>query len=66
VRMMLSLGVPAPEVARMAAFNPAQLIGKEQECGSITVGKRADLVALDDKGNVCLTLVGGRVAFAAL
>src|SRR5262249_42205769 len=65
VRMMLSLGFPAPEVARMAAFNPAQLIGKEQQCGSITVGKRADLVALDDKGNVRLTLVGGRVAFAA-
>ncbi len=66
VRMMLSLSFPAPDVARMAAFNPAQLIGKDHECGSITVGKRADLVALDDQGQVRLTLVGGRVAFAAL
>jgi N-acetylglucosamine-6-phosphate deacetylase len=66
VRMMLSLNFPVTDVARMAAFNPAQLIGKDQECGSITEGKRADLVALDDQGNVRLTLVGGQVAFNSL
>jgi N-acetylglucosamine-6-phosphate deacetylase len=66
VRMMLSLSFSAPDVARMAAFNPAQLIGKDHERGSITVGKRADLVALDDQGNVRLTLVGGQVAFESL
>jgi N-acetylglucosamine-6-phosphate deacetylase len=63
VRMMHTLGVPAHELAQMAALNPARLLGIEAECGSIEAGKRADLVALDDVGRVRLTLVGGRVAF---
>ena len=29
--------------------------------GSIEIGKRADLVALDEKGNVKLRIVGGRI-----
>jgi N-acetylglucosamine-6-phosphate deacetylase len=63
VRLMLSLGVPEVEVARMAATNPARLLKIENECGSIAEGKRADLVALDQKGNVRLTIIGGEVAF---
>jgi N-acetylglucosamine-6-phosphate deacetylase len=63
VRMMLSLDVPVEDVARMASSNPAQLLGLHQESGSIEIGKRADLVALDQAGNVRLTLIGGRVAF---
>lgn len=63
VRMMLSLDVPAEDVARMASINPARLLGINQEYGSIEIGKRADLVALDGEGNVRLTLIGGRVAF---
>ncbi|MGH9943295.1 MAG: N-acetylglucosamine-6-phosphate deacetylase [Pyrinomonadaceae bacterium] len=66
VWMMLSLGVPAPEVARMAALNPARLLGVDSECGSIEAEKRADLVALDDEGQVRLTLVGGRIAYTSL
>jgi N-acetylglucosamine-6-phosphate deacetylase len=46
----------------MASLNPARLVGVEQLCGSIEEGKRADLVALDDEGQVRLVLVGGRVA----
>jgi N-acetylglucosamine-6-phosphate deacetylase len=63
VRLMLSLGVPAEDVARMASSNPARLLGVDQDCGSLEVGKRADLTALDAEGNVRLTLIGGRVAF---
>jgi N-acetylglucosamine-6-phosphate deacetylase len=59
VRMMLSLGASEPEVARMAATNPARLLGLAHDCGSIEVGKRADLVALDQDGNVRATFVGG-------
>ncbi|HYE64066.1 MAG TPA: N-acetylglucosamine-6-phosphate deacetylase [Pyrinomonadaceae bacterium] len=65
VRMMLSLEVPATDVARMAAYNPARLLRVSEDCGSIEEGKRADLTALDDEGSVRLTLVGGRVAFDA-
>ncbi len=65
VRMMLSLGGSEVEVAKMAASNPARLLGIEQECGSIEEGKRADLVALDPAGKVALTLVGGMIVFDA-
>ena len=63
VRMMLSLGGSEVEVAKMAATNPARLLGIDQECGSIEEGKRADLVALDREGQVVLTLVGGQTVF---
>lgn len=63
VRMMISLGASEVEVARMAATNPARLLGIDGECGSIEEGKRADLVALDVAGNVQLTIVGGEIAF---
>ena len=66
VRKILSLGVTAVDVARMASMNPARLLGRESEGGSIEEGKRADLVAVDDKGNVRLTIVGGRVGFESL
>jgi N-acetylglucosamine-6-phosphate deacetylase len=59
VRMMLSLGSSESAVARMASLNPARLLGIDDECGSIEEGKRADLVALDQEGNVRLTLIGG-------
>jgi N-acetylglucosamine-6-phosphate deacetylase len=63
VRMMLSLGIAEVDVARMAATNSAELLGVSNECGSIEVGKRADLVALDGSGNVALTMVGGAIAY---
>jgi N-acetylglucosamine-6-phosphate deacetylase len=63
VRMMRSLGVSYVELAATASSNLARLLGLERECGSIETGKRADLVALDDAGNVKLTLIGGNVAF---
>ncbi|HEV7857200.1 MAG TPA: N-acetylglucosamine-6-phosphate deacetylase [Pyrinomonadaceae bacterium] len=63
VRMMLSLGVSPQDAALMSATNPARLLGLDQLYGSIEEGKAADLVALDEEGNVRLTLVGGRIAF---
>jgi N-acetylglucosamine-6-phosphate deacetylase len=65
VRQMLALGVAPADVARMAASNPARLLGIAGDYGAIEEGKRADLAALDREGNVRLTLIGGRVAFDA-
>lgn len=61
VKMMLSLGFSEVEVSQMASANPAKLLGIEQTHGAIEVGKRADLVALGEKGNVKVTIVGGVV-----
>ena len=63
VRLMRSLDVSYVQLAQMVASNPAGLLGLDHCCGSIEVGKSADLVALDEDGNVKLTLVGGRVGF---
>jgi N-acetylglucosamine-6-phosphate deacetylase len=57
VRLLHSLGVSYVDLARMAATNPARLLGVD---GSIELGKRADLVALDQNSNIKLTLIGGR------
>jgi N-acetylglucosamine-6-phosphate deacetylase len=40
-------GVPLAEVVRMASLTPARIAGRDGDLGSITVGKRADLVVLD-------------------
>jgi len=64
VKRMLSLGFSSWEVSQMASANPAKLLGIEKTRGSIEIGKRADLVALDEKGNVKLCLIGGEVAFS--
>jgi N-acetylglucosamine-6-phosphate deacetylase len=63
VKTMRSFGVSECDAARMASLNPAQLLGIDQDCGSIEAGKRGDLVALNDRGHVQSTLVGGQVAF---
>jgi N-acetylglucosamine-6-phosphate deacetylase len=60
IRTMQSLGISEIDLAQMASTNPARLLGIDQDCGAIEEGKRADLVALDQKGNVRLTIVGGQ------
>ncbi|HYV12464.1 MAG TPA: N-acetylglucosamine-6-phosphate deacetylase [Pyrinomonadaceae bacterium] len=47
VRVLRFLGVSYVDLARMASSNPAHLLGIDRDCGSIEIGKRADLVALD-------------------
>jgi N-acetylglucosamine-6-phosphate deacetylase len=63
-RRMLSLGIDETEVSRMASLNPAKLLGVERTRGSIEIGKRADLIALDEQGNVRLCLINGQTAFS--
>ena len=62
VRSMLSLGVPEPEVARMASLNPAGVLKLDRDRGSIEEGKRADLVALDERLSVRMTVIGGEIS----
>jgi N-acetylglucosamine-6-phosphate deacetylase len=62
VKMMLELGFSLSEVSKMASLNPAKVVGIDKDYGSIEVGKRADLVALDADGNVKFVMIGGKVA----
>ncbi len=61
VNRMRSIGFSSDEVSAMASANPARLLGLESTRGSIELGKRADLVAMDADGNVKFTIIGGRL-----
>lgn len=65
-KTMLSLGASESEVARMGSLNPARLLGIDREDGSIEEGKHADLVGLDERGQVRLSIIGGDVVFGAV
>ncbi len=61
-KQMLSLGFSTSEVAMMASLNPARTLRIESTRGSVEVGKRADLVAIDRDGKVRFTLIAGAAA----
>lgn len=64
VKMLRSIGFSDVEVAQMTSLNPAKLLGIDTAYGSIDVGKRADLVAIDADGNVAFTMIGGEIAWS--
>jgi N-acetylglucosamine-6-phosphate deacetylase len=53
------LGVDEAAAARMASLNPASFLGLDHELGRIAPGQRADLVLLDEAGQVAETWIGG-------
>jgi N-acetylglucosamine-6-phosphate deacetylase len=48
-----------------ASAAPARLLGIERDCGTIAVGKRADLSIWDDRYEVLATIVGGEAVYGA-
>ncbi len=56
-------GYSLPEAVKMASTIPANLYGFGDRKGQIAVGKDADLIAIEENVNVCLTMVGGRVVY---
>jgi N-acetylglucosamine-6-phosphate deacetylase len=62
VKMMLSLSASELDVARMGALNLARLLQIDHECGSIEEGKRGNVVALNNSGDVQFTVVNGALA----
>jgi len=63
--LMDLVGVSLPHAIRMATLTPATIIGCDGYKGSIEPGKDADLVVIDEKMQVYLTMVKGKVVFKA-
>ena len=64
VRNVVRLGLaPLTDAVRMAATNPAAALGLGQRLGRIAPGFAADLVALDERLEVAMTVVGGQLAY---
>lgn len=57
------VGLPIVDVMRMAATNPANLLGLGERKGSIDLGKDADLTLLTPSYQVQGTIIGGRVVY---
>ncbi len=66
-RNLMLLGGDSPDIGRVfqiTSSNPARILGLD-DCGTITKGKRADLVILDDDNNLLYTIVNGHVVYEA-
>ncbi len=51
------------DAVKMASENPAKVLGICDKKGSISIGKDADLVVLDEHLNVAMTICGGREVY---
>jgi N-acetylglucosamine-6-phosphate deacetylase len=60
VRRAVHSGISIVDVAQMAASTPARVLNKEDTLGTIEVGKRADLVLLDEELQVQGVLKAGK------
>jgi N-acetylglucosamine-6-phosphate deacetylase len=58
--MVMFTKISLEEAILMATRNPAQAIGVYDKVGSIEIGKRADLVILDENMNIVEILCGGK------
>jgi N-acetylglucosamine-6-phosphate deacetylase len=62
VRTMVKVaGVPVAEAVRMMTSTPARIIGVDRDRGSLSVGKRADIVIFDEEINIRMTMIKGKV-----
>lgn len=61
VRMMRSIGFSDVDIEKLSSRNPARLLGLDSNRGSVEVGKRADLVAIDSLDEVKMTMIGGEI-----
>ena len=61
--VMNFLGLPLEEVVKYATINPARNLSIDHEVGSIKVGKRANLVVLDENQEVIMTIRDGIVIY---
>ena len=57
------LGVDLPQAIRMAAANPARMLGLENRKGQIKTGFDADMILLDESLEVTQTWIGGKHMF---
>jgi N-acetylglucosamine-6-phosphate deacetylase len=62
-RMAEFSGVSLLETIQMATVNPARILRIDDKKGSIEEGKEADLVVMDKKLDVWMTMVGGQVVY---
>ena len=57
---LLRFGVDPQQALRACTINPARAIGADKVTGSVAVGKRADLIAVDDELELTAVFIKGK------
>ncbi|MEG0377908.1 MAG: amidohydrolase family protein, partial [Eubacterium sp.] len=63
MKKAVSFGIPLESAIKMAAVNPAKVIGCYDEIGSLEVGKLANAVLLDQALNIVDVIIKGKRTF---
>lgn len=63
IQNLIKDGIPLEDISRMASLNPAKTLKIDDQTGSISVGKAADLVVLTGDYEVDSTYVDGRLVY---
>lgn len=63
IKTMLKIGTPLYEAVKMLSLNPARLLNLDKDLGSISVGKKADLLLFDDSINMQYVFVDGNLKY---
>ena len=58
---LLKLGFPLKTALKACTLNPAKVIGKDKETGTLEIGKYADMVAMDQEYRIRKVWVNGRL-----
>ncbi|MCM1364795.1 MAG: N-acetylglucosamine-6-phosphate deacetylase [Faecalibacterium sp.] len=58
---LLSFGIPFESALKACTINPARVIGVDSICGSIEIGKRADIIFVDSSMNLKHVMIKGRM-----
>jgi len=59
VRSAVEFGIPLEKALKASTINPSKSAGIDKEIGSLTVGKRADILVLDKTLNLRYIIFGG-------
>ncbi len=54
------VGCPLSQAVRMASLTPATIVGRKDDVGSLTAGKWADILLIDEDVKVQATYIGGQ------
>ena len=61
MKKVYEFGVPLEKAIKCATINPAKAIGVDDICGSLTEGKNADIVILNNKLDVEKVIIKGKI-----
>ena len=64
--LIQDVGVGIQDAIQMATLNPARVISMENSKGSLEPGKDADVIVVDEKMNVYMTFVKGKLCYDKL